>query len=94
MKQIAFAGRAIAAFALASAIVAFAGTASAASNGVTPGSEFQPYDGAPVVDAYNAAAPAWAVADEGYGSQGFHHGLPETSLTPKTEPVAGDAILD
>lgn len=94
MKQIAFAGRAIAALALAIAIPAFAGAAAAESNGVAPGSVFQPYDGTPVVDAYKANAPAWAVADGGYGSQGFHHGLPETSLTPETEPVAGDAMPD
>jgi hypothetical protein len=91
--QIAFARRAIAALALAIATPTF-GAAATEFNGVAPGSEFQPYDGAPVVDAYKAPAPAWAIADGGYGSQGFHHGLPETSLLPETEPVAGDSMPD
>ena len=97
MTRTAFVGRAIAALALAGAIPAFAGAASAE-------------------DAYEAfvmskaPAPAWAVADGGYGSQGFHHGLPTaggsdvfavnmlpylvapaTAAAPRTEPVAGGA---
>ena len=65
MTQIAFAGRAIATLAVLGAVSAFAGAACAG-------------------DAYEAfvtgkaPAPAWAVADGGYGSQGFHHGLPTT----------------
>ena len=47
------------------------------------------------------AAVATDIADEpfalvggDYGSQGFHHGLPETSIVPSTEPVAGDELSD
>lgn len=77
MKQIAFAGRAVAALIFAGAISAFASAASGE-------------------DAYEAfvmdkTAPAWATADGGYGSQGFHHGLPESSILPAVEPVAGGA---
>jgi hypothetical protein len=78
MRQFAFTARAATAIALASAVSSFAGAASAGSSGLVP----QLYSGAPVVDAYEsftmskAPAPAWAVADGGYGSQGFHHGLP------------------
>jgi hypothetical protein len=38
-----------------------------------------------------ASPPAWYTADDSYGSQGFHHGLPDTMATSSTEPVAGDA---
>jgi hypothetical protein len=84
VKQIAFAGRGIAALALIGSLSAFVGSASAEFDGITPGAELQPYNAGPVEDAYEmfvmskAPAPAWAVADGGYGSQGFHHGLPTT----------------
>ena len=36
----------------------------------------------------------FALVGGDYGSQGFHHGLPETSIVPSTEPVAGDELPD
>ena len=36
----------------------------------------------------------FALVGGDYGSQGYHHGLPETSLVPSTEPVASDELPD
>ncbi len=36
----------------------------------------------------------FALVGGDYGSQGFHHGLPETSSVPGTEPVGGDELTD
>jgi hypothetical protein len=41
-----------------------------------------------------ATVEPFALVGGDYGSQGFHHGLPETSLVPKTEPVAGEELPD
>lgn len=40
------------------------------------------------------AQEPFALVGGDYGSQGFHHGLPETSIVPSTEPVAGDELTD
>ncbi len=89
----------VAGAALAAALVAFTAAPAFANEGeVTPspeGSNLRPYNSGSVEDGYRifvtseAPASTTDVADDGYGSQGFHHGLPETSLVPGTEPVAG-----
>lgn len=97
MKSITFTARKGAILAVAGALLAFAGGASAACTGVVPGAKFPPYDFGPLTSAYElfvmSETPVVVrdVADDGYGSQGFHHGLPETSMAPGVEPVAGGA---
>ena len=84
--------------ALAAVLLAFTAAPSFANEAevmLAPGSsDFQPYNSAPAADGYKifvtGEAPASTpdIADDSYGSQGFHHGLPETSIIPNTEPVA------
>lgn len=77
----------VAGTALAAALTAFAATPSLASQAELPshdGSTLQPNTG-PV-------APAWYAADGGYGSQGFHHGLPDPSGDSKSDVFAVDMI--
>jgi hypothetical protein len=78
----------IAGTALAAVLAAFAAAPSLASQSeVTP----------PAYAADGTTATAdepFALVGGDYGSQGFHHGLPETSVAPKTEPVAGDVLPD
>lgn len=73
---------------LAAAVAAF-GAAPAFANQGEVTTSIQPYAGT----AATADMP-FALVGGDYGSQGFHHGLPETSVVPSTEPVAGDGMAD
>ena len=70
--------------ALLAAAMAALGTASAFAN------EGEVTTFQPSASATMAASEPFALIGGDYGSQGFHHGLPETSLVPNTEPVGGD----
>ena len=48
----------------------------------------------PYAAATGTADMPFALVGGDYGSQGFHHGLPETSIVPSTEPVGGDELSD
>jgi len=50
--------------------------------------------GGPASAMTDTANEPFALVGGDYGSQGFHHGLPETSLVASTEPVAGDDLTD
>ncbi len=50
--------------------------------------------GQPAPAMTDTANEPFALVGGDYGSQGFHHGLPETSIVPSTEPVAGGELSD
>jgi len=69
-----------AAFTILAAVAGFPAMASA---------EAIPEIGSPTVA---SAAPAWYTADDSYGSQGFHHGLPMALDVSASEPVTDDVM--
>lgn len=71
-----------AAFTIVAALAGFPVMASAEAN---PDSGSPPLAG---------AAPAWYTADDSYGSQGFHHGLPEAFDVSASEPVTDEVMKD
>jgi hypothetical protein len=74
--------------AVLAAAVATLGAAPAFANQDEVTTSIQPYAGTDTAD------EPFALVGGDYGSQGFHHGLPETSIVPSTEPVAGDELPD
>ena len=50
--------------------------------------------GRPAPAMTDTANEPFALVGGDYGSQGFHHGLPETRIVPSKEPVAGDELTD